>query len=79
LVTNAILHARGEIELKMAMGGTLVVEVSDGDERLPHRTRLTSENQWGRGLTLVNEIAQKWGARSITSGKVVWFEVPLQG
>jgi PAS domain S-box-containing protein len=78
LVTNAILHARGEIELKMAMGATLVVEVSDGDERLPHRTRLTSERQWGRGLTLVNEIAQKWGARSITSGKVVWFELPLQ-
>jgi anti-sigma regulatory factor (Ser/Thr protein kinase) len=79
LVTNAYRHARGEIGLQMAKGGTLVVEVSDQDERLPHRAEATPECQWGRGLTLVDGLAQKWGARSITSGKVVWFELPLTG
>ena len=56
-----------------------MVEVSDADERLPHRAELTSEGQWGRGLMLVDELAAKWGARSTTSGKVVWFELPLAG
>lgn len=79
LVTNAYRHARGEIGLQMAKGGTLVVEVSDRDERLPHRAEATPEGQWGRGLTLVDGLAQKWGARSITSGKVVWFELSLTG
>ncbi|MCH6161256.1 SpoIIE family protein phosphatase [Streptomyces marispadix] len=79
LVTNAYRHARGEIGLQLAKGGTLVVEVSDQDERLPHRAETTPECQWGRGLTLVDGLAQKWGARSITSGKVVWFELPLTG
>ncbi|MGH3313630.1 MAG: ATP-binding protein, partial [Streptomyces sp.] len=75
LVTNAVRHARGEIELQMSKGGTLVVEVADGDERLPHRGQVTAEGELGRGLTLVGEIAQQWGARSITAGKVVWFEL----
>jgi PAS domain S-box-containing protein len=77
LVTNAVRHSRGDIEIQMAKGGTLVVEVADDDERLPHRTPVTEDGEWGRGLTLVDEIAQKWGARSIASGKVVWFELAL--
>ncbi|NLU76294.1 SpoIIE family protein phosphatase [Streptomyces sp. HNM0575] len=81
LVTNAFRHARGDIGLQLAKGGTLVVEVSDRDERLPHRAEPAAEpateGQWGRGLTLVDKLAQKWGARSITSGKVVWFELAL--
>ncbi|OEV14118.1 hypothetical protein AN218_00670 [Streptomyces nanshensis] len=77
LVTNAVRHARSDIEIQMAKGGTLVVEVADDDERLPHRTPVTEDGEWGRGLTLVGELAQQWGARSISSGKVVWFELPL--
>lgn len=77
LVTNAVRHARGDIEIQMAKGESLVVEVADDDERLPHRTEVTPEDERGRGLALVNVVAQEWGARSITSGKVVWFELPL--
>ncbi len=77
LVTNAVRHARGDIEIQMAKGETLVVEVADDDERLPHPVQAGAEDERGRGLMLVNEVAQEWGARSITSGKVVWFELPL--
>lgn len=77
LVTNAFRHGRGDVGIQMAKGGSLVVEVSDADERLPHRTELSPDGQWGRGLVMVNELAEKWGARSITGGKVVWFELPL--
>ncbi|QPP07899.1 SpoIIE family protein phosphatase [Streptomyces bathyalis] len=79
LITNAFRHGRGDVGIQLAKGGSLVVEVSDADERLPHRTELTSDGQWGRGLVLVNELAGKWGARSVTSGKVVWFELPING
>ena len=79
LVTNALRHGKGDVAIQVAKGGTLVVEVSDADERLPHRAELTSEGQWGRGLMLVDELAGKWGARSTNSGKVVWFELPLAG
>lgn len=79
LITNALGHARGEIVLQMAKGGTLVIEVADDDERLPHRTRMSLDDDSGRGLTLVSECAQEWGARSVTDGKVVWFELALPG
>jgi PAS domain S-box-containing protein len=79
LVTNAVRHAGGDIELRLAKGGTLVVEVVDDDDRLPRPARATAADEWGRGLALVGEFAQDWGARSVTSGKVVWFELPLPG
>lgn len=77
LVTNAFRHGRGDVGIQLARGDSLVVEVSDSDERLPHRAEATPDGQWGRGLKLVDELAAKWGARSVTSGKVVWFELPL--
>ncbi|MDI5970844.1 SpoIIE family protein phosphatase [Streptomyces sp. SL13] len=77
LVTNSVRHARGQVEIQMARGETLVVEVADDDERLPHLTRAADDDERGRGLTLVGDIAAQWGARSIDSGKVVWFELPL--
>jgi serine phosphatase RsbU (regulator of sigma subunit)/PAS domain-containing protein len=79
LVTNAVRHARGDIDIQLAKGETLVVEVADDDERLPHRVAATEWDVRGRGLTVVDEIAREWGARSVTSGKVVWFELPLTG
>ncbi|MCM2579542.1 SpoIIE family protein phosphatase [Streptomyces meridianus] len=79
LVTNAVRHARGDIEIQMAKGETLVVEVSDDDERLPHRAHVTELDEKGRGLAVVDGIARGWGARSVRSGKVVWFELPLAG
>jgi hypothetical protein len=77
LITNALAHTRGQIGLQLAKGGTLVVEVSDDDERLPHRARVGPEDDWGRGLALVEECADEWGARSLPEGKIVWFELPL--
>lgn len=79
LVTNAVRHALADVELRLAKGATLVVEVVDDDERLPHAAQATPDDEWGRGLALVEEFAGEWGARSISSGKVVWFELPLDG
>ena len=77
IVTNAVRYARGDLDIQLARGETLVLEVADDDERLPHLTPIAPDDEHGRGLTLVDAIAGSWGARSIASGKVVWCELPL--
>jgi hypothetical protein len=37
------------------------------------------QDEGGRGLYLVNRMAQRWGATRLSSGKVVWFEMNIPG
>jgi PAS domain S-box-containing protein len=55
------------------------VEVFDSDLRLP-RLRSAGENdEGGRGLYLLDQLATRWGSRPTRDGKAVWFEVPIKG
>ena len=55
------------------------VEVFDADLRLP-RIRSAAENdEGGRGLYLVDQLASRWGSRPTNDGKAVWFEMPIKG
>jgi len=57
---------------------TVWVEVFDSDLRLP-RIRVAGENdEGGRGLYLVEQLATRWGSRPTERGKAVWFEVPIR-
>jgi anti-sigma regulatory factor (Ser/Thr protein kinase) len=54
------------------------VEVFDSDLRLP-RIRVAGENdEGGRGLYLVEQLASRWGSRPTDEGKAVWFEMPIK-
>ena len=54
------------------------VEVFDSDLRLP-RIRVAGENdEGGRGLYLVDQLAARWGSRPTEDGKAVWFELPIK-
>ncbi|MDR2985719.1 MAG: ATP-binding protein, partial [Nocardiopsaceae bacterium] len=54
------------------------VEVFDSDLRLP-LIRLAGENdEGGRGLYLVDQLASRWGSRPTEDGKAVWFEMPIK-
>lgn len=54
------------------------VEVFDSDLRLP-RIRMAGENdEGGRGLYLVDQLAFRWGSRPTEDGKAVWFEMPIR-
>ena len=77
LVTNAVQHAEGEIELVLAKGGALVCEVTDRSAYPPRRRRSAAEEEGGRGLAIVSEYSRAWGSRPVPSGKVVWFELGL--
>ena len=69
-----------EFTLRLRRGEVSVwVEVFDADLRLP-RIRSAGENdEGGRGLYLVDQLASRWGSRPTKDGKAVWFEVPIRG
>lgn len=52
----------------------VLVQVWDGDDRLPQRQSLDLAAEGGRGLLLVETLTQEWGtyAPEGSSGKVVW-------
>ncbi|HKR67913.1 MAG TPA: SpoIIE family protein phosphatase [Streptosporangiaceae bacterium] len=68
-----------EFRLRIRKGrNTVWVEVFDSDLRLP-RIRLAGENdEGGRGLYLVDQLASRWGSRPTEDGKAVWFEMPIR-
>jgi len=71
---------RREFTLRLRRGdNTIWVEVFDPDLRLP-RIRSAGENdEGGRGLYLVDQLATRWGSRPTQDGKAVWFEIPIKG
>ncbi|MDN0193715.1 ATP-binding protein [Streptomyces sp. S.PNR 29] len=81
LAANAVTHGRvpgRDFRLTLyVVGGTLRIEVTDtrGD-RLPHREHTTPDGESGRGLVLVEALADRWGvAHGPTPRKTVWAEV----
>jgi anti-sigma regulatory factor (Ser/Thr protein kinase) len=79
LVTNAVVHGRGPIQLLLVEhGGRLRVEVGDCEPRLPDGPgKPTDSDVSGRGLMILDRLADRWGSHSRRTppGKVVWFEV----
>ncbi len=76
LVTNAIRYAATPFELAIRQGrDALYVEVSDDDSRVPRILHPTADDEGGRGLQLVAELATNWGARPTRTGKTVWFQL----
>ena len=76
LVTNAVLHARTDIEVVVRLVRTGVrVEVHDGSASAPVVRRYDDEAMTGRGLSLVDELARRWGVDRTDGGKAVWFEL----
>lgn len=74
LVTNAVLHARTEIELRCehdAEGARF--EIGDAHRGGPMPKRYVADSPTGRGMRLVAALAQSWGVARTARGKVVWF------
>jgi len=51
---------------------SIVVHVWDGSEEMPVRQDGAPDQESGRGLMLVENLAQDWGAYRKAAGKVVW-------
>ncbi|WP_443049939.1 SpoIIE family protein phosphatase [Streptomyces sp. NBC_00287] len=77
LVTNAIRHATGPVQLRLLRDRALICEVSDGSGTSPRLRRARTEDEGGRGLFLVAQLTERWGTRYTPHGKVIWTEQPL--
>lgn len=77
LITNALVHAGAPTQLRLFRDRALTVEVADVDSHAPQMRRALEDDEGGRGMHLVNELAHRWGSRSTRHGKVVWFELEL--
>lgn len=78
IVTNAVRYAERPITLRLLRTDVLRCEVGDDAPLLPRMRHAAPEEEGGRGLYLVNRMAQRWGATRLGAGKVVWFELPLE-
>lgn len=76
VVTNAVLHARTEVRVSIERGDdTIRVEVADESHTGPAKRPVSQQAATGRGLLLVEELADRWGTEPNPRGKVVWFEL----
>jgi len=81
LVTNAVAHASTPVKVEVKVKRTpdrARVEVYDGSRDAPTYKPLTLDRENGRGLAIVDAIADAWGVAPVDDhGKVVWFELGL--
>jgi anti-sigma regulatory factor (Ser/Thr protein kinase) len=80
LVTNAVLHAHAPARLLVAAAnGTLEICVSDLSAGLPRRRQVPLPadglSTQGRGLELLEALADDWGVVALSVGKQVWFRL----
>jgi anti-anti-sigma factor len=79
LVTNAVVHARTALELRVELRGPrLHVAVKDKDPNLGPLLAAKDGTKRGLGLVIVDRIATTWGVRNDgPDGKTVWGALDL--
>ena len=79
LLTNAVVHGTGVVDLSIAVDdGVLHIGVHDHGTERPEVCDVSTDSVGGRGVWLVQSIAQDWGSESVHGGepgKTVWFEL----
>ncbi|MFF9900121.1 MULTISPECIES: SpoIIE family protein phosphatase [Streptomyces] len=85
LITNALMHTDGPaivtLRVVSAADRRLRVDVEDASSALPRLREASEDGVSGRGLLLVDRLADVWGVDSRGGGKCVWceFVVPTRG
>ncbi|MEU3984766.1 SpoIIE family protein phosphatase [Streptomyces sp. NPDC026672] len=80
MVTNVLVHTDADAlllaEVTGEVGGRrLRVEVGDAGDDLPHKRRPGELASSGRGLVLIELLADVWGVDPRGEGKSIWFEL----
>ncbi|MEU0226272.1 ATP-binding protein [Streptomyces sp. NPDC006284] len=84
LVTNAVVHTGRSAVLRLVLPGavteetqeaTVRLEVDDASERAPVPRCVDGEATGGRGLALVDGLADRWGWSREGTGKRIWCEL----
>ncbi|MFE7003951.1 SpoIIE family protein phosphatase [Streptomyces griseus] len=80
MATNVLVHTDGDALMVAEISGEqgerrLRVEVADASDELPHRRRPGEMASSGRGLVLMEMLADAWGVDPRGEGKSIWFEL----
>jgi serine/threonine-protein kinase RsbW len=83
LVGNAVRHAQpaasGMLEIEWDLDtACVVIQVGDHSHELPQRRQPTPDEPSGRGLAIVDALAESWGAETDRDGKRVWARIGVQ-
>jgi anti-sigma regulatory factor (Ser/Thr protein kinase) len=80
LVTNALRYGRGAVNVLIEQRKrTVRVSVQDGHRDLPRLLPVDDDSERGRGLWLVEALANRWGTKRLPDDrKHVWFEVEIR-
>lgn len=76
IISNAVCHAAGSINLELSLldGGELRVQARDESPDSPVIRRSNPGGVGGHGLAIVESLARRWGVERHEGCKVVWFE-----
>jgi anti-sigma regulatory factor (Ser/Thr protein kinase) len=76
LAANSVRHARTGFELAIHAQDQIRIEVRDSGSGEPRLLSPSVRESAGRGLLIVDAIADEWGVVPVDRGKVVWFTLP---
>lgn len=81
LMTNVLVHTDGggHVNVRLTPEGRIRVDVEDSSSALPHRREAGDWAVSGRGLLLVDRLAEEWGVEPRGGGKCVWCEFAVPG
>ncbi|MFR9672994.1 SpoIIE family protein phosphatase [Streptomyces sp. TR06-5] len=84
MLTNVLLHTDGDAMMMAEISGErgsrlLQVEITDGSDELPHRRSPGEMASSGRGLLLLDTLADAWGVEPRGDGKCTWFQLRESG
>lgn len=82
LMTNALVHTDGvgQVSMRLTPEGRIRIEVEDTSSDLPRQREAGDWAVSGRGLLLVDRLADAWGVEPRGGGKCVWceFTIPVR-
>ncbi|GHI88700.1 SpoIIE family protein phosphatase [Streptomyces xanthophaeus] len=83
MVTNVLMHTDGDALLVAEAVGELGerrlrIEVADASDELPHKRQPGEMASSGRGVLLMEMLADTWGVDPRGEGKSIWFELAEQ-